>query len=368
MTESDPPPIAAEDLPHVLQKAIGIEFATIPTYLCGWWTIKDPKNPAALLIQRIAIAEMRHLAIAANVLTAIGGSPDIMAAAPARYPVAVPDISRDGQPGHLLIDQNPYSTAFLHTAKSIERPGKLPDSCSLQDLTDIVAARFFLVGDLPEGVHVIDLHTYPSIGAFYKALWEGIKTHYGENTPFPHGGYVERQYRHFGPDDITVRTSADAIALIKDIVDEGEGDGGNRLWDENGELSHFYAFDELEKERAYVPGDLPCKPQGVLIPVPRGDSQVVPMAKNPQRVDYAEDPELLKAADEFDTMYTAMLVDLQQGFTGRPAHVQAAIGKMHQLRVLAEAVFRYPYPNATQKKAGPTFTVFPTPHKEKNDK
>ena len=247
------------------------------------------------------------------------------------------------------------------------RPAKLPESCSLQDLAEIVAARFFLAGDLPENVPVIDLHTYPSIGAFYKALWEGIEKQYGADKPFPEGGHVKRQYRYFGPDDITVRTSADAIALLKDIVDEGEGDGGNRLWDENGDLSHFYVFDELEKERLYVPGNLPCKPQGAVIPVPRGDSQVVPMAKNPQRSDYAQDPALLKDADEFDAMYTAMLADLQQGFTGRPAQVQAAIGKMHRLRVLAEAVFRHPYPGLTQKKAGPTFTVLPTPGKERKD-
>ena len=91
------------------------------------------------------------------------------------------------------------------------------------------------------------------------------------------------------------------------------------------------------------------------------------MAKNPQRSDYAQDPALLKDADEFDAMYTAMLADLQQGFTGRPAQVQAAIGKMHRLRVLAEAVFRHPYPGLTQKKAGPTFTVLPTPGKERKD-
>lgn len=350
-----PDPISQGDLKTALQKAMAIEFCTIPAYLSGYWTVRDPYNQAATVIQRILVMEMRHLAIASNVLTAVGGTPDILAAAPVKYPVAVPDISREGTPGYLLVDQNPYGTAFLDTSKSIERPKDLPAACSAAFL-GTTTARFFTAARLPAEAHVLDLHAYPSIGEFYKAIWEAIERYYGADRPFPDGAHLERQLRRFGPDDLTVRTSADAIGLLKDIVDEGEGDGGN-LWDENGELSHFYAFDELAQERAYLPGDLPCRPTGPAVQVPRGDSQVVPMARNPRRGAY--DKELLTADEEFSGMYTSMLTDLEFGFTGQPTRVQAAIGKMHQLRVLAEAVFRFPYPPDGTKQAGPTFTVTP---------
>jgi hypothetical protein len=65
-------PAAAHDidwLKATLQSAIELEFATIPPYLCAYWSIKSGINPAALLIRTIAFEEMLHFGLACNLLS-----------------------------------------------------------------------------------------------------------------------------------------------------------------------------------------------------------------------------------------------------------------------------------------------------------
>jgi rubrerythrin len=69
-----------------LQNAIALEFATIPTYLYAWWSLDETKNPMIRrLLNRIVLEEMSHMAIASNILNAVGGSPQIVGAVPT-YP------------------------------------------------------------------------------------------------------------------------------------------------------------------------------------------------------------------------------------------------------------------------------------------
>jgi hypothetical protein len=65
-----------EELRNHLQYAIGIELATIPAYLYALYSIEEGKNTAvAEVIQSVALEEMLHMTLAANVLNAIGGVP-----------------------------------------------------------------------------------------------------------------------------------------------------------------------------------------------------------------------------------------------------------------------------------------------------
>src|SRR6476646_7817954 len=65
-----------ESLRAHLQIAIQLEHATIPAYLCGLYTIRDGTNTeAARVIRSVVMEEMLHIALAANVLNAIGGTP-----------------------------------------------------------------------------------------------------------------------------------------------------------------------------------------------------------------------------------------------------------------------------------------------------
>lgn len=59
-----------------LQTALEIEHATIPTYLTALATIKDNYNTEVQdIFRQILIQEMLHLALAANLLNAVGGEP-----------------------------------------------------------------------------------------------------------------------------------------------------------------------------------------------------------------------------------------------------------------------------------------------------
>jgi hypothetical protein len=349
-----------KSLPGALHDAIRIEFATIPAYLCGWWTIKDPSDPVALRLQRIVVAEMRHMSIVGNVLTALGGTPDIVGAAP-RYPCAIPDIWDEGTHGYLRVDLLPFGEDYLHMGKAIERPKDLPQTCkkSVERAMD----RAFLT-KLPADMVAIEIKC-PSIGTFYKAICKAIAEHYGDGK-LPDGGRVERQLRYFGPDNITVRTGKEATSLLMDIVDEGEGDGGRgvdqMVWDENGDLSHYYTFDEISRRKssqwqAYQKRDKPCLPTGDLFAFPEGDAKVCPMAENPHIKDYRRHPELLADARRFNDFYREMVDNLDAGFRGYPYQVQTAVGQMHQLRILAERIFRHPHPKVPGACAGPTFEI-----------
>ena len=69
---------SAEDLMQALQLAIELEHSTIPPYLCALYSIKPGTNvEVAGLIRSVVVEEMLHMALAANIFIAIGGSPNI---------------------------------------------------------------------------------------------------------------------------------------------------------------------------------------------------------------------------------------------------------------------------------------------------
>ena len=79
-----------EDLRRHLQWAIEVEHSTIPPYEYAMWSVVDPESAAATSIKYVAREEMLHAALAANLLTAIGGSPrftgDAVPATPTHAP------------------------------------------------------------------------------------------------------------------------------------------------------------------------------------------------------------------------------------------------------------------------------------------
>jgi len=66
-------------LKESLQAAIELEHATLPPYLCGLWSIKAGYGEAYDLINSIIMEEMLHMGLACNMLTTIGGAPQINA-------------------------------------------------------------------------------------------------------------------------------------------------------------------------------------------------------------------------------------------------------------------------------------------------
>src|SRR5437870_3766490 len=67
-----------EELRQHLQWSIELEHATLPPYLCALYSIQEGHNAeAAEVVQSVFLEEMLHLTLAANILNAVGGSPQL---------------------------------------------------------------------------------------------------------------------------------------------------------------------------------------------------------------------------------------------------------------------------------------------------
>ncbi|TMR31208.1 ferritin-like protein, partial [Nonomuraea zeae] len=65
-----------DSLREHLQWAIELEHATLPPYLCALYSLDPERNPEATeVIGSVFAEEMLHLALAANLLNAVGGRP-----------------------------------------------------------------------------------------------------------------------------------------------------------------------------------------------------------------------------------------------------------------------------------------------------
>jgi hypothetical protein len=68
--------VTLDDLREHLQWAIELEHATLPPYLCALYSLDPERNPAAVeVVASVFAEEMFHLALAANLLNAVGGPP-----------------------------------------------------------------------------------------------------------------------------------------------------------------------------------------------------------------------------------------------------------------------------------------------------
>ena len=65
-------------LRKMLRNAIKLEHSTIPPYLCAYWSIKDHhfRGDTATQLRHIALEEMTHMSLVANLLTAVGETPN----------------------------------------------------------------------------------------------------------------------------------------------------------------------------------------------------------------------------------------------------------------------------------------------------
>src|SRR4051812_15747483 len=143
-----------------------LEHATIPPYLTALYSIHPGTNiDASNVLRVVAVEEMLHLTLVANLLNAIGGSPDLTAPdfVPT-YPAFLPDGETDFQ-----VDRQRFSPAAIDTFLNIERPDGAADEESR------ILAR-------PEGVTITLLATpedqamrFYSIGDFYEEIRRGLE-------------------------------------------------------------------------------------------------------------------------------------------------------------------------------------------------
>jgi Ferritin-like len=304
-------------LQEALQNAVELELATLPVYLSGLWSIKDPTTEAYTLVDSVIYEEMVHLGLVANMLKAIGGAPQFNAPV---YPGALPGGVR------------PELTVYL------------------AGLTLDTVAMYMQI-EMPEHPVALRAETFPTIGAFYDAIAAAFQClspplsatgQQKATLPVPNPGNGSPIQENVAP-LTTLPAVEEAIALIKD---QGEGTSTSPDAPEyGGELAHYYRFGEIYHGKRLIQVDGKWEYAGDPVPFP----DCWPVAQVP-----AEGYPGVQAVQEFDTHFTALLSDLTGAWAGKGT-LGAAIGEMFNLTNLAQPIVSTPLPPPGEGNYGPDF-------------
>jgi hypothetical protein len=340
MIQLKPQLLAAVDAPgglqKVLQKAIELEHATIPTYLYSLYSLGTSNAQIQGLVLSVVLEEMLHFALACNILNAIGGSPEIDK--PDFIPV-FPGPLPGGVESGLIVHLKRFSLDHVHdTFMTIEEPE--------HPLNFPVAA---------EAAEVV------TIGQFYtriqKAIVEagqGIFT--GNRNRQVTSGFPSAEL--FAVTDVP--SASKAIDLIKE---QGEGTATSPL-DPEHELAHYYRFAEIWHGRQLVP--VPNPPPGTPDDrkyrydgpaIPFDAAGVTPVVDDPKASGYPGNTQAHYLNDNFNYTYTNLLRALHLTFNGQPDRIDSAIAIMHSMRELALEMMTVPFRDGLY--AGPSFEYRP---------
>jgi len=327
-----------ESLRQHLQWAVELEHATLPPYLCALYSIEEGCNAEAVeVIQSVFIEEMLHLALAANILNAVGGSPQIDSPSiMPGYPTYLPH-SNDA----FEVSLTKFSPEAVATFLKIERPGEHHG--------------------LPED------NSFETIGQFYEALEEALvrlSGELGEGAIFcgdPRRQVTDELYYGGSGRIVAVHDLASARAALAEIVEQGEGLQHQEIWDEDrsmfhpdrDEVAHYFRFNELAVGRRYERGDTPQSgPTGPEFAVDW--NAVHNMRANPRSIDYPVGSDIRQRMDEFNRSYSAILHLLHECLNGSPRLLSVATGAMYGLKQQAIDLMRLPSGDG-ETTAGPSF-------------
>lgn len=367
-----------EELARYLQIAIQIEHATIPPYLTALCSIRANEKRSNVassdVIREVLVEEMLHMTLAANLLNAIGGAPNLVQPGfvPA-YPAYLPTGETDFEVG---IDR--FSKSTIETFLKIERPTPPADGESVVTIGDVAYVRHeSLAHGRRQGRGLLPHHRprteqgdepvlhFWSIAEFYKAIAAGFRHLSRPSAPEPlFQGKVQRQvtpdaYYSSGGEVIVVTDLESAMKAIDLISGQGEGSGG-RIYDEEGELSHYFRFDQIRRGRYYRVGsdperaDRPDEPTGEPLKVYW--DEVHPMRANLKVADLPAGSEVRDAAVAFNRLYRGFLQFLHGAFNGRPESLSSSYSGMFAIKEAALRLIHTPLPTG-DGNAAPTFEV-----------
>jgi rubrerythrin len=320
-----------------LQAAVELEHATIPTYLYALYSLRPGFNKEiAILLRSVVLEEMTHMALACNILNAIGGEP--------------------------CIDDPSFLPRY---------PGPLPGSVEsgltvpLSRFTpDLVSGVFMMIEEPERPLEYraeVEQATPPlTIGEFYGAIAAQLQNSNQAIFTRDHSRQVTHDLK---AELIEVVDLPSALNAIEMIVEQGEGT--TRLpTDEEGELAHYYRFAEIHYGRRLVSTNRPDAPpderyaysgEKILFD-PDG---VVPLVLNPRTDSYATNTQARNANITFNYTYTGVLKTLHATFNGRPDLLMTAVGLMESCKQQALDMGAIEVANSStppaREFAGPSF-------------
>jgi len=332
-----------ESLRNHLQWAIELEHSTIPPYLTAFYSLHEGHNrEAAAVLLSVAIEEMLHMTLAANVLNAVGGQPQL----------DKPD----------FIPQYPCYMTHSNKAFLVHLAPFAPET---------VAA--FMRIEKPEDHSALpEDENYETIGQFYDALEEGLVRlcrELGERAVFTGDPARQMGPQHFHYDGsgkvVVVTDLATARQALEEIVEQGEGLDHKAIYDGDRsmfhptrmEISHYFRFHEIYTGRRYKHGDTPQSgPTGGPLAVDW--KAVYPLRTDPKTDDYASGSAVRAKLEAFHQSYSDLLRLMHQSFNGSPELMGLAIGSMYEIRYQAAELVKMPSGDG-QTNVGLTFQYAP---------
>jgi hypothetical protein len=281
------------DLRAALQTAMQLEFSTIPPYLCAQWSIKADPDGVGDMIGEIVVQEMFHFALAGNMLTAVGGTPDIANAAfVPSYPT---NTLPGGIPQNLAVDLQPLSQDQLQVFMQIEFPEFPPVARPL--------------GPAPA-----------TIGDFYITIADAF-------TAINPTIYSDAHFINTG-EAVQIKSIADARAAIDRIKGEGEGTPGSPDQPPaNGmQFAHYYVFKEIFIGKTLVQAE-------------GGFSYTGPAIQFPTVLPFKQSSASPNPSNAFNQKMSQLLIDLQTCWTSG-ADINPAIDTMFDLQTLGQKLIQ----------------------------
>lgn len=322
-----------------LQWAVELEHATLPPYLCALYSIKWGTNRECVeVIESVFLEEMLHLMLAANILNAVGGSPQI------DYPGFIPQ----------------YPAYFPHSNQAFR--------ISLAKFSR-ESLEAFMKLEKPEAHDAIpeDDH-FETIGQFYQAIELALKNlcaKLGAERVFTGdpGRQIRAEVIRYGGSGriIPVEDLDSALVALEEIVEQGEGLQHQEIWDgdrnmfhpDREEVGHYFRFNEIALGRSYQLGDSPSTgPSGEKFTVDW--DAIHNMRANPRMDDYAQGSEIWKKMQNFNLIYSIILNFLHKCFNGQPRLLDTAVGTMYELKRQAIELMELPSGDGVTT-VGPSF-------------
>jgi hypothetical protein len=347
-----------EHLWWLLGEAAQLEHMIMCQYLYAGFSLKEEDELTAEQhtlvdgwrkeIAGIAVQEMLHLALVANLLSAIGAAPYF---GRPNFP------QRSGYfPAGVQLDLLPFGEAALTHFLFLERP---------EGMERLDAAEFVPIA--PPRAPVIADDAFPrpqefaTVGHLYRGIADGFKhlvERYGEEKVFvgPPRAQATPEAFHW-PQLVAVTGLDSALAAVEEIIEQGEGARG--VWQDAHYGRFLRLWEEYRECRERDPAFDPARP------VLTGFTRQPFDAREPRPL--ITDPATLEIAEMFNVGYECLLQTLTRYFTHTDETdeqldtlIGAAIDVMAGvLRPLGRTLTRLPVgPEHPGRTVGPAFEMY----------
>jgi hypothetical protein len=280
---------ALYELKSCLQVAIEIELATIPIYLYTYYSINRtpdefPKTDASrfadeagAVIMSVAVEEMLHLSLSANILFSLGGQPQLYLHSPSPYPTNLPGhdkLGPDGKPLSLPLAK--FSLEQLWRFLEIEYPAASdapPESGDWKTIGQVYSYVRCIIysahihdDDFKKGARNRQIQPTNYSVNNIDTVFPKTSFNYDCPVPAPIAGAAAKTAVYMNKDDshagrvelLTIDSKTTALQAIQTIDAQGEGYGPSKFDDDGKfgqrEYSHYYRFLKLQSQlKGYDP-------------------------------------------------------------------------------------------------------------------